>query len=387
MSTPDRPLRVLLTTALVTGGIGRHVQMLAAGLAARGHQVVVACPQEVADRFALHEHARVVPLPVGSAPHPVRDARAVRRLRLAGIGADVVHAHGLRAGALCSLALGTRAPLVVTTHNAPPGKRSGRLVYAGMERLVALRADLVLAVSPDLARRARAAGARGVDLAVVPAPESAATDRRAARLHLRSTVGLDAAATVVLVVGRLAPQKGLSRAVAALERLNGAATGRSSVHLVVAGEGPERGRLAGAATGRDDLHLLGHRDDVPLLLRGADVVLSAARWEGQPVWLQEALHQGAAVVATDVGGTGLVVGDAAVLVPDGDDEQVGAALADAVRGLVGDREALTSLRHRAAARAAGLPTETDALAAAVAAYRRVAGAAPGPPAGAGRAVT
>ncbi|OLT19790.1 hypothetical protein BJF81_06900 [Ornithinimicrobium sp. CNJ-824] len=379
-----RPARVLLVTALVAGGVGRHVQMLAAGLTAGGHRVAVACPPEVAERFALDQHARIVPLTVGSSPHPVLDARAVRTLRAVGATADVVHAHGLRAGALCSVALRRSDPLVVTMHNAPPDGRADRLVYTGMERLVAARSDLLLAVSPDLAVRARGAGAGAVDLAVVPAPAAARRNPAAARQQLRAAAGLDPDATVVLVVGRLAPQKGLDRAVAMLDHLNGpGAADPAGVHLVVAGEGPEEERLAAAARRRADLHLLGHRGDVPDLLAGADVVLSAARWEGQPVWLQEALLQRAPVVATDVGGTALVVGGAAVLVPDqGGDDQVAAGLADAVRALLEHPAERTILRGRAAVRAAELPTEADAVAAAVAAYERVLADHPRPgPAG------
>ncbi|MGC5585810.1 glycosyltransferase [Ornithinimicrobium sp. W1665] len=389
MTGSVEPLRVLLVTALVAGGVGRHVQMLAAGLAADGHHVAVACPPEVADRFDLDRHARVVPLPVGAAPHPLRDGRSVRTLRAAAAGAHVVHAHGLRAGALGALARRAGPPsLVVTTHNATPERGAARLLYTGMERLVAARADLVLGVSPDLVRRARSAGARAVDLAVVPAPPCPRLDGADARDHLRRVAGLDPGATVVLLVGRLAAQKGLNRAVAALDRLNGPrptttrpgarpgtvgdSGGSPTVHLVVAGEGPERDALTAAARVRADLHLLGHRDDVPRLLAGADVVLSTARWEGQPVWLQEALQQGAAVVATDVGGTGLVVGDAAALVPDeGDDEQVAAAVAVALGDLLGDPAALLALRHRATDRAAQLPTGADALTAALTAYRGV----------------
>ncbi|MFB9730435.1 glycosyltransferase family 4 protein [Ornithinimicrobium kibberense] len=380
-----RPARVLLVTALVAGGVGRHVQMLAAGLAAGGHRVVVACPSEVAARFDLGQHAQIVPLTVGASAHPVRDARAVRVLRAVGATADVVHAHGLRAGALCSVALRRSDPLVVTTHNAPPDGRADRLVYTGMERLVAARSDLLLAVSPDLAVRARTAGAAAVDLAVVPAPAAARRNPAAARQQLRAAAGLEPDATVVLVVGRLAPQKGLARAVAMLDHLNrSGSAGPAGVHLVVAGEGPEEEQLGTAARGRADLHLLGHRTDVPDLLAGADVVLSAARWEGQPVWLQEALLQRAPVVATDVGGTALVVGGAAVLVPDqGGDDQVAAGLADAVRGLLEHPAERTILRGRAAVRAAELPTEADAVAAAVAAYERVLADHPRPgPAGA-----
>ena len=105
------------------------------------------------------------------------------------------------------------------------------------------------------------------------------------------------------------------------------------------------------------VRLLGHRDDVPDLLAAADVVVSSAVWEGQPVGIQEALHAGAAVVATDVGGTGAVVGDAALLVPVDDPVSLSRAVRDVVlHGAVRD-----NLRSKAVERAAHLPTEADAL--------------------------
>ena len=108
------------------------------------------------------------------------------------------------------------------------------------------------------------------------------------------------------------------------------------------------------------------------LLAAADVVVSAARWEGQSLWLQEALAAGAAVVATDVGGTGLVVGEAALLV-DGAEAGLPGRLADAITLLLDDPSRLAGLRAAALTRAARLPTEAQAVAAVLAAYL------PGPP--------
>ena len=90
---------------------------------------------------------------------------------------------------------------------------------------------------------------------------------------------------------------------------------------------------------------------------GADVVVSAARWEGQPVFLQEALAAGAAIVATDAGGTRLVTGDAAILVTPEDPH----ALAEAIRRL-GDPVVREQARTHALRRAAQLPTREDLLA-------------------------
>src|SRR5690606_18350265 len=115
--------------------------------------------------------ARHLSVPVGARPNAARDRAALRTLRTALAGVDVVHAHGLRAGALAVLARGRRRqpPLVVTNHNAPPNRPAARLVHRGLERLVYRRAELVLGVSPDLEQRARELGARDVAAAVVPA--------------------------------------------------------------------------------------------------------------------------------------------------------------------------------------------------------------------------
>ena len=143
------------------------------------------------------------------------------------------------------------------------------------------------------------------------------------------------------------------------------------LRVVVAGEGPDRPMLERRiADEQVPVELLGARDDVPDLLAAADLVISTARWEGQPISLQEALHAGAAIVATDVGGTAAVVGDAAVLVPGGDAR----ALADGIRTLVTDPQERARRRELSRERAHTLPTEADAVAAALEIYERVAGA-------------
>nr|BFE80392.1 hypothetical protein GCM10020093_029930 [Planobispora longispora] len=111
--------KVALVLGTSAGGVGRHVAMLAAGLVRRGRRVVVAGPPSTEETFGFTRlGARFVPVPISDRPRPGGDLRAVRELR--GLrGADAVHAHGLRAGALAALSLtGTRTGLVVTLHNA-----------------------------------------------------------------------------------------------------------------------------------------------------------------------------------------------------------------------------------------------------------------------------
>ena len=330
-------MRILLVRPAASGGLAAHVDHELALLTAAGREVAEA------------------PVRIGERPHLLADLRTVRTLRrvLGAASPVTLHAHGLRAGALSALAIRRRRGqhLVVTLHNRTVGSRATRAVGAALLRILARGADTVLAVSPDLAEAARRAGARDVRHAVIPAPEPAGPAPHA------STPGDGDPRTEpleILVIARLAPQKGLGDLldVAALLR------DRAPVRIRVAGDGPLHQELSARLRAEHlPVQLLGRRSDVPALLAAADLVLSTAHWEGQPVSLQEALRAGRAIVATDAGGTRWVTGDAATLVPVGDVP----ALAAAITAL-----ADPAARHAAEAasrrRARELPTAEDLLA-------------------------
>ena len=366
----DPPRRVTLVLGTTAGGTGTHVRMLADGLAGRGVTVTVAGPSSADARLAFGAvpGASFAAVEIGDRPRP-GDLASILRLRrlLAGPrqgGPDVVHAHGLRAGALSLLALtlvrgGRRPKTVVTVHNAPPaGGGPPALVYRLLERVVARRAGLVLCVSPDLEARMRAAGARRVERAVIAAPGAPAGTPGAGVLP----PGVPEGRPVVLGAGRLAPQKGfgvLLEAAAAWRDLD-------PVPLVmIAGEGPlGGGLLARAAELGVDAVFAGPRDDVPALLAAAAVFVLPSQWEGQPLVLQEALRAGTPIVATRAGGIPGLAGDAALLVPPGDGQALGAA----VRSVLTDPLLAAALRVAAASRAAVLPSPADAVDAALTAY-------------------
>jgi len=438
-------MKVAFVLATSTGGTGRHVNMLAAGCAARGLSVQVFGPAQTDRDFGFSASpVRFAPVQIADRPRLLRDLRAIVRLRrlLGADQPDLVHAHGLRAGALSAIAVAFIRPhrrgpdhpaaslaLIVTVHNAPPAGGVTGAIYRVLELIVARSASSVLCVSPDLEARMRAAGARRVGRAVVPAPfvslaaagvsaetpavpaaESPAVSAAespavsAAESPAVSAVGTpavpamgtpavsavgtsavpavgtpavptaaaragngaDSRRPVVLAVGRLAAQKGFG------VLLDAAVLWRDiqpAPRLVIAGEGPLEAELKDRAASLGlSVEFAGSRPDVPALLASADVFVLPSAWEGQPLILQEALRAGVPVVATRVGGIPELVGeDAVVLVPPGDARR----LADAVRAVLADPALAARLRQAASERAHALPSEDQAVAAALAEYRRV----------------
>ena len=391
------PGKVALVLGTAAGGMGAHVRMLAQALARRGIAVDVSGPAATdADfGFGALPGVRFTPVEFGNRPR-FGDVSAVLRLRrllapggrllapggrrlapcgrrgrrlaprggAPGDGLDVVHAHGMRAGALAAIALtgrrGPRPRLVVTVHNAPPaGGGASHAVYAALERVVARRADLVLCVSGDLERRMRAAGARRTGRAIVPAPGAAP----AAGAASSRSVPWDAGGRpVVLGVGRLTAQKGFGTL------LKAAVAWRDLVPrplVVIAGDGPEAGELRSQAGSFGiEVVFLGRRDDVPALLAAAAVFVLPSVWEGQPLVVQEALRAGVPIVASRAGGIPDLTGDAALLVPPGEPGPLGTA----VRTILRDPAVAARLRAAARERAATLPTEEDAVTAVLASY-------------------
>jgi glycosyltransferase involved in cell wall biosynthesis len=370
-------MKVAFVLGTSTGGTGRHVRMLAAGCGAAGVPAEVFGPAQTDRDFgfsAIGFRVGFTEIDIADRPRTLGDLRAIARLRrlLRAWRPDVVHAHGLRAGALTAIAVAFTRPtvyeprpaLIVTVHNAPPAGGAAAAVYRVLELIVARGADSVLCVSPDLEARMRAAGAARVGRAVVPPPRLTPGDVSA------QTPAPDVSAgtrpPVVLAVGRLAPQKGFATL------LSAAALWRDlqpQPLVTIVGEGPLEAQLKRQAVALGlTVHFAGSRRDVPALLGSADVFVLPSLWEGQPLILQEALRAGVPVVATRVGGIPELTGeDAALLVPPGDPGR----LAAAVREVLTDPALAARLRMAALECALALPTEADAVTAALAEYRLI----------------
>jgi glycosyltransferase involved in cell wall biosynthesis len=117
----------------------------------------------------------------------------------------------------------------------------------------------------------------------------------------RASLGVAAAAPLLVCVGRLDRQKGIAWL---LESLRDVVKVQPTCELLLVGDGPDRKELQ-ALVARLELskvHFLGFRGDVPQILAASDLLVLPSRWEGMPNVVLEAMAGGRAVVATDVEG-------------------------------------------------------------------------------------
>jgi glycosyltransferase involved in cell wall biosynthesis len=149
-----------------------------------------------------------------------------------------------------------------------------------------------------------------------------------------TTLGLPPSARVIVAVGRLDPQKGLTYLLEGLPRLFAR---HGDVHLLLVGDGPERARLTRIVDEQrltSRVHFAGWRSDVPRILKAAYCLVLPSLWEGMPNVVLEAMAASLPVVATRVEGVDELVipGETGLIVPPASS----ADLTDALETMLGN---------------------------------------------------
>ncbi|MFF1543994.1 glycosyltransferase family 4 protein [Streptomyces sp. NPDC058291] len=341
---PDERPRVLHLTQPVDGGVARVVTDLARAQLAAGLHVAVACPDGrfAGDLRSLGADVRHWAATRSPGPSLPGEVRRLARL-LDEVRPDLVHAHSAKAGLAGRLALRGRIPTVFQPHAWSFEAVGGVTAALALrwERFGARWADRLVCVSE--AERATGTRARiAARWSVVPNgidPERfhpAPVDTvRAALLP-----GLDAAAPLVVCVGRLCRQKGQD---VLLRAWDAVARRTPGARLVLVGDGPDAERLRSAAP--ESVLFAGAVADVVPWYQAADLIVLPSRWEGMALAPLEALACGRPVVVTDVDGARESLPDALAshcLAPTDDP----AALADTVTALLLDPLLRESLGHQ-----------------------------------------
>jgi glycosyltransferase involved in cell wall biosynthesis len=314
-------------------GVAAYVTQLCADQAARGWNVVAACPEQGSLAAQLRSRGiRQLNWEARRAPGPGTVAESVRLRRLLDtVCPEVLHLHSSKAGMAGRLAAHGDAPTLFQPHGwswlaAPPWMVRAVLQW---ERYAARWTNRFVCVGEGEARQGHEHLLRGqysvvrngVDLQVYqPAGER---DRAAARGRL----GIPPDVPLAVCVGRITRQKGQDVLLSAWPAV---AARCPDAYLALAGDGVM-------------LEALRHRSSAEVLFPGrvadprpwydaADVVVLPSRWEGLPLTLLEALAVGRPVVGSDIAGIAEELPPGAgALVPPGDAGALATALAQRLR--------------------------------------------------------
>jgi glycosyltransferase involved in cell wall biosynthesis len=341
---------VIHNAARVWGGNEKWLLTLARALAARGHDVVVACRRggEVARRVeaAGIRASHVRPGAGADVPRGVRFARWLRRER-----PDAVLLTSWRGGAWGAWAArraGVPRVIVRLGIVRTPGRWDERLPF---RRWI----DGVIVNAPDIAeawaRRAAWYPRERIHV-VLNGIRADAADRGAAAERLRAEVDAGAGTLLIGAAGHVTHRKGFDVLLDAFAR-----AGLADARVLVIGDGPELDALRRRADGlgiADRVHWMGRRDDAAALLAGCGVFVLPSRNEGMANVMLEAMAAGTPVIASDVSGVRTALAaeggaPAGWIVPPDDADALAAALRE-VAALLRDDPAAVEARAAAALR-------------------------------------
>jgi len=338
------------------GGLESYVHNLAKHLQSLGHEVVVLTNKWWAWNLPSYEVIEGVPVHRtffyvfrGSVKSfvaflfclPIALARTFLLIRQ--FKPDVVNVHGVGANCYCLslLRLWTRVPLIVTVHGRVelPGIAQERFQsgYTATEAKIMHRVcvsllrhcSFVVGVSQNVIELARTA--------VPDDPRRFLVIKIGADLPLRK-VRSDNYGNYALFIGRMVREKGIDVLIRSLALLP---SEYDELHVIIAGDGPERSHLETLAKelGVDSrLKFLGmvDRPMVHRLLERCRFLVVPSRSEGFAIVNVEALSHSKPVIACEVGGIPEIVkdGETGLLVKTDDPE----ALAKALMALWSDPE-------------------------------------------------
>lgn len=272
---------------------------------------------------------------------------------------DVIHAHTPVASVITRLAARRsrrNGTVVIYTahgfHFHRGGPKASWAIYYPLEKLLSRVTDYLITINDEdylLAQAKFASTVRRVD-GVGVAEEVFSTPLPADQVKQKRTdLGLSKECFVLIYTAELNDNKNQVQAIEAVKML---VSRRRDVGLLLVGDGRNyeylRDKVSRLNLDRNVI-FLGYRNDVADLLKISDAAISTSKREGLPVNLMEAQMTGLPIVATDVRGNRDVVEDGV----NGRLISVGSAhqLAEAIEGLISDREAAARYGFAARSRA------------------------------------
>lgn len=263
------------------------------------------------------------------------DIRHVKELKALMHDYDIVHVHLFPDQLWANLAYrclskSTRPALITTEHNTYNNRRKytilryfDRFLYSKYDRIVNIgvqtKTNLDDWLKSEKIKNKSIVISNGVDIELI---------KKATPTDL-SFLNLPKGHRIVIMVARLTHPKDPLTLVRAIHQCG------SNIHCVFVGYGPLETKITDLAKNlniNNRIHLLGMRNDVPSLLKSADLGVLSTNWDGFGLAAVEYMAAGLPVLASDVDGLRDVVGKPECLFAPGDDH----ALAKNITNILSD---------------------------------------------------
>jgi glycosyltransferase involved in cell wall biosynthesis len=321
------------SNTLTRGGVEEHMLSLLQGLDRRVFQLYLACTPAVLKQIGsdIPNDVEVLPIELvsfSSAKAALQLARFLRKKRI-----QIVHSHMFQSSMLASpiaKLCGVRV-VIETPHIREHWRRGWLKRRFFVDRLVARTVDHYVAVSganAEYLAQIKGLPARKIGIIRSASDVSSFDPGRIAPSGLRESLAFGSHDPVLVVVGRLEPQKGhevLLKAMPAVVREI------PQVRLVCLSEGQLRSDLERQVVAlglTNNVRFVGYQPDIRDWLALSDLTVLPSFFEGLPLTVIESLAAGRPVIASAVDGVPEVVshGENGLLVPAGNSEKLAEAI-------------------------------------------------------------
>ncbi len=174
------------------------------------------------------------------------------------------------------------------------------LVYYPIERIMALKTDVICTVNTEDYKRAKSFGVNRVEYIHGIGINTERLSIKGIRFDIRRELGLKPETFLVLSIGELNKNKNQKTIIKAISLLN-----NTNIHYLICGKGAEAENLQKYAELlglKNNVHFLGYRTDVVDICSQSDVYAMPSFREGLPVSSLEAMYCGLPLITSNIRG-------------------------------------------------------------------------------------
>ena len=306
--------------ALGAGGAEKLVVELSQKLRLKGHQLDVLVVNEKDDKCRNYLSAysiNIYSLNISNFYNPICILKIIKYLKMY----DIIHVHLFPMQYWVAFAsLFSRKTCLVTTEHCTTNSRRDISVLKSFDQIVYKQYKKIICVS-EKTKESISSYLKNKSNQFITINNGIDIDRinKAVMYTNSELINVAVPVKVIMMVALFRKQKDQDTLIKAIAKLD------SNIHLVLVGDGERRDilkQLAIDSGAANRIHFLGLRNDVPSVIKCADIVVLSSHWEGFGLAVVEGMAAGKPVIASDVPGLAEVVEGAGLLFEEGNVDEL-----------------------------------------------------------------